>query len=922
MYIDTSDASSGRVCLNAAVADKLSVNAGSLTQPIYFSNGVPTKTTYTLGASVPSNAKFTDTTYSNATTSKAGLMSADDKFKLDNTNVACGTCSTAADVAAKVITLNGNTKWALTSGSIIMIKFDVSNTASGVTLNVNNTGAYPIWYNNAEYTGSSSAYTGYKDRTITYAFNGTHWVWISSSYDANSDTKVEQSAAITTDGEYPVILAYSTSTSKVTNTLKKSSTLKYNPSTKVLTAPTFKGNLTGNADTASNIAWSGVTEKPDYYDAKAITSIKRSGTTFTATHLDGTTSTFTQQDNNTTYSAGAGLSLDSTTFKHSNSITAKTAYAQSATKSPGYAGTFNVYEPKYDAQGHITGVQAETITMPSAQTLPTAFTITATATDDDVIVLTGTNGSNKVTFDAKHAKKGPTTAYTSGNKTTSISGSGGTGTIKIPQISVDTYGHVTAAADESVSITLPTIPTTLKNPKALTVGSKSYDGSTAVEIVAADLGLSNAMHFRGTVSSKPANTTGYVDGDVILVGNKEYVCSNSAWIELGDESSFKVKQSAVNSPSASGTTTSFIDTITQNANGVISATKKTIPDANTSTKGIAKLHLAANCSTYSSDDGGATPAAVKKAVELFSLVHGGTADGNITIANSETLQSKQPILQWTTVGENTPRMGFAQDQSDGTFIICSLKGTDSYTNGLAIGGGSGNLLWKGVKVLTASDNYAGSSSAGGAATSANKVNKNLIVKLNGGATEGTNLFTFNGSAAKTINITPAGIGASASGHTHNITYAKSAAATGSTTQGGTNAETSITPAGTVSQPTFTGIKHNHTFTGSSHNHTLTPTTATIYSISNVGTMFTASVSGEVLTLTAGSAPSRESKTVYTGLTIAAATQGGTIADTTAGGTVSQPTFTGTAASHTHTFTGKGHTHTITLTDTTVTSTGG
>ena len=39
------------------------------------------------------------------------------------------------------------------------------------------------------------------------------------------------------------------------------------------------------------------------------------------------------------------------------------------------------------------------------------------------------------------------------------------------------------------------------------------------------------------------------------------------------------------------------------------------------------------------------------------------------------------------------------------------------------------------------------------------VSNNLIVKLNSGTTEGTNQFTFNGSAAKTINITPSGIGA-------------------------------------------------------------------------------------------------------------------------------------------------------------------
>lgn len=67
-------------------------------------------------------------------------------------------------------------------------------------------------------------------------------------------------------------------------------------------------------------------------------------------------------------------------------------------------------------------------------------------------------------------------------------------------------------------------------------------------------------------------------------------------------------------------------------------------------------------------------------------------------------------------------------------------------------------------------NYAGSSSAGGAATSANKVNSNLVVKLNSGTTEDTNLFTFNGSAAKTINITPRAIGAAASSHNHDDKY--------------------------------------------------------------------------------------------------------------------------------------------------------
>ena len=46
----------------------------------------------------------------------------------------------------------------------------------------------------------------------------------------------------------------------------------------------------------------------------------------------------------------------------------------------------------------------------------------------------------------------------------------------------------------------------------------------------------------------------------------------------------------------------------------------------------------------------------------------------------------------------------------------------------------------------------------GTASNATKVGNNLIIKLNDGTTEGTNMFTFNGSAAKTVNITKSNIG--------------------------------------------------------------------------------------------------------------------------------------------------------------------
>jgi len=51
-------------------------------------------------------------------------------------------------------------------------------------------------------------------------------------------------------------------------------------------------------------------------------------------------------------------------------------------------------------------------------------------------------------------------------------------------------------------------------------------------------------------------------------------------------STFKTQQSAVSSPTASGTDISYIATITQNANGVISATKSTVRSASASQSGV------------------------------------------------------------------------------------------------------------------------------------------------------------------------------------------------------------------------------------------------------------------------------------------------------------------------------------------------
>lgn len=79
----------------------------------------------------------------------------------------------------------------------------------------------------------------------------------------------------------------------------------------------------------------------------------------------------------------------------------------------------------------------------------------------------------------------------------------------------------------------------------------AYDASTnkvatMADVTGAVAGLSGAMHFEGVKAEIPTDNTGYESGDVILVGNKEYVFDGSTWHELGDETIYAVKGSIVN----------------------------------------------------------------------------------------------------------------------------------------------------------------------------------------------------------------------------------------------------------------------------------------------------------------------------------------------------------------------------------------
>lgn len=99
-----------------------------------------------------------------------------------------------------------------------------------------------------------------------------------------------------------------------------------------------------------------------------------------------------------------------------------------------------------------------------------------------------------------------------------------------------------------------TATTATKVNNSLTIGGKTFNGSAAVSITASDLGIANVMHFIGKATNtvtdggtQDPGISGYttkVAGDIILDKNskEEYIWTGSAWENLGDGSSYVVKE--------------------------------------------------------------------------------------------------------------------------------------------------------------------------------------------------------------------------------------------------------------------------------------------------------------------------------------------------------------------------------------------
>jgi hypothetical protein len=98
------------------------------------------------------------------------------------TRIPYGTCSTAGNVSEKVVVLqSGEFGSSLLTGSRISVKFSNANTVSGITLNVNNTGAKNCYWNGTTISNQIKANNVYE-----FVYDGTYWRLVGG---VDTDTK-------------------------------------------------------------------------------------------------------------------------------------------------------------------------------------------------------------------------------------------------------------------------------------------------------------------------------------------------------------------------------------------------------------------------------------------------------------------------------------------------------------------------------------------------------------------------------------------------------------------------------------------------------------------------------------------------------------------------------------------------------------
>lgn len=181
------------------------------------------------------------------------------------------------------------------------------------------------------------------------------------------------------------------------------------------------------------------------------------------------------------------------------------------------------------------------------------------------------------------------------------------------------------------------------------------------EINAALQGLSGAMHFKGVKDYVPVDKSGYSDGDVIIVGEKEYVFSGDDFVLFGDVSAegerIAALEGIVGKP-AEGETP---------ASGLVAKV-----DANTSAISTNAQTLA----TIQSDLSGLTSRVETAESDIDALESRMAAAENLAKA-AATLEALNAEIQRATQAENKIAEDLAAEVSAREALAARVAGTES-----------------------------------------------------------------------------------------------------------------------------------------------------------------------------------------------------------------------------------------------------
>lgn len=128
-----------------------------------------------------------------------------------------GTCSTGASTSAKIVSIPATENFVLQVGDIIGIKFDNTNTANNPSLNVNNSGAKPIYYNNSAVSTSNLWASGEANRVTIFMYDGTNWIWIGHDVDIDTDTLSDLKDTTISSASNGQVLMYDSTSNKWKN---------------------------------------------------------------------------------------------------------------------------------------------------------------------------------------------------------------------------------------------------------------------------------------------------------------------------------------------------------------------------------------------------------------------------------------------------------------------------------------------------------------------------------------------------------------------------------------------------------------------------------------------------------------------------------------------------------------------------------